>query len=45
MGSVYMLAVPMSITATFFFSPYEGQYVFSLLTHTLMFATNMLLLF
>jgi hypothetical protein len=45
MGSVYMLAVPMSITTTFFFSPYERQYVFSLLTHTLMFSTNMLLLF
>jgi len=45
MGSVYMLAVPMTITTTFFFAPFERQYVFSLMTHTLMFSTNILLLF
>lgn len=45
MGSAFMLAVPMSITTTVMFSPYERQYVFNMLSHFMMFGTNVLLLF
>jgi len=34
-----MLAVPISILTTFLFAPYERQFIFSLLSHSLMFAT------
>jgi len=43
MGSADMLAIPISILTTFFFAPYERQFIFSLLSHSLMFATIIML--
>lgn len=44
-GSSYLLAVPICMLATFMFAPYERQFVFDLLSHTFMFASNTFLLY
>ena len=38
-----MLAIPISILTTFLFAPYERQFIFSLISHSLMFATIIVL--
>ena len=45
LSTCYMLAVPVSILITFVFEPYERQQVFDVVSHTLMFATNVFLLY
>ena len=40
-----MLAIPATILITFIFEPYERQYVFILVSETLMFAANTILLY
>lgn len=40
-----MLAIPVSILITFVFEPYERQQVFDVVSHSLMFSTNIFLLY
>ena len=44
-ASAYLLAVPLSISASWFYEPYERQFQFILTSHVLMFSTNIALFF
>jgi len=45
LSSAYLLAVPISILMTFLFAPYERQFVFDALSHSLIFAANIFMLY
>ena len=44
-STCYLLSIPMSILMTYQFAPYDRKFVFDLVSHSLMFITNVFLLY
>lgn len=45
LGSAYLLSTPFSILVTYLFPPYDRQEVYDVISHLLMFVTNIFLLY